>query len=195
MRSLMRSLAIGTLFLALVAAAAPTAAQSITERLTPCLAYHGEKGQSEIPDVPSLGGQPNFYLMAQLFMFREGMRTVEPMSSMLKGVSDGDLQKMADALAALPPPQPTTAPANETRITRARSLIQQNRCNVCHLPTFTGIENVPRLAAQREDYLLKSLRGYKDNSRRGYDAQMADVTATVSDADFVALAHFLARQK
>ena len=78
---------------------------------------------------------------------------------------------------------------------RLYSLIARNRCNICHLPNFAGIENVPRLAGQREDYLLKSLRGYKDNSRRGYDAQMADVVSTVPDADFVDLAHFLARQK
>ena len=54
---------------------------------------------------------------------------------------------------------------------------------------------LPRLAGQREEYLLKSLRGYKDNSRHGYDAQMADVVATLNDADFVDLAHYLARQK
>ena len=65
----------------------------------------------------------------------------------------------------------------------------------CHLPNFAGIENVPRLAGQREDYLVKSLRGYKDNSRRGYDAQMADVITPLTDADFADLAHFLARAK
>ena len=47
---------------------------------------------------------------------------------------------------------------------------------------------------QREDYLLKSLRGYKDNSRRGYDTQMGDVVAPLADADFADLAHYLARQ-
>jgi cytochrome c553 len=43
--------------------------------------------------------------------------------------------------------------------------------------------------------LLKSLRGYKDNSRRGYDTQMADVAEALADADFADLAHYLARQK
>ncbi len=35
---------------------------------------------------------------------------------------------------------------------------------------------VPRIANQREDYLAKTLREYKDNSRHGYDATMADDT-------------------
>jgi cytochrome c553 len=36
-------------------------------------------------------------------------------------------------------------------------VIQQNRCNICHHQNFAGIENVPRLAERREDYLLRSL--------------------------------------
>jgi cytochrome c553 len=189
----MRSLAVGTILFALAATSA--VAQSVSDRLAPCLACHGDKGQSETPDVPSLGAMPSFYVMVQLYMFRERMRAVEPMTTMLQGVNDDDLRKMADAIAALPAPQPTAEPADAARVARARTLIQQNRCNICHLPNFAGIENVPRLAGQREDYLLKSLRGYKDNSRRGYDAQMADVVSTIPDADFVDLAHFLARQK
>jgi cytochrome c553 len=173
----------------------PAAAQSLSERLAPCLACHGERGQSHTPEVPSLGGQPAFYLMVQIYMFRARMRAIEPMSEMLKGASDADLQAMADALAKLPPPQPEAKPAEPARAARAQSLIHQHRCNICHLPDFAGVENVPRLAGQREDYLIKSLRDYKDNSRRGYDAQMADVVEPLSDADFADLAHYLARTK
>jgi cytochrome c553 len=173
----------------------PVVAQPVQEKLAPCLACHGENGQSQTPEVPSLGGQPGFYLLAQILMFRERMRAIEPMTQMLQGASDADLRAMADALARLPPPQPDTTPADPGRTERALALIQRNRCNVCHLPNFAGIENVPRIAGQREDYLIKSLRGYKDNSRRGYDTQMADVAEPLSDADFVDLAHYLARQK
>jgi cytochrome c553 len=54
---------------------------------------------------------------------------------------------------------------------------------------------VPRLAGQREDYLLKTLRDYKSNARRGYDATMDDVLYTLTDEDFRDLAHFLSRQR
>jgi cytochrome c553 len=80
------------------------------------------------------------------------------------------------------------------QLAHGRQILTQN-CNICHLPNFSGIENVPRLAGQREDYLLKSLRGYEDNSRRGYDAQMADVVAPLTDSDFADIAHFLARAR
>jgi cytochrome c553 len=175
--------------------AASASAQSLQERLAPCLSCHGANGQSQTADVPSLGGLPSFYVMVQLYMFRERLRAIEPMSTMLKGVSDDDLRKMADMIAALPAPQPDASPPDQARLDRARAIIARNRCNICHLPNFAGVENVPRLAGQREEYLLKSLRGYKDNSRRGYDAQMADVVATMADNDFADLAYFLARAK
>ena len=187
----MRVLAVAVLSLAATAAGA----QPLRERLAPCLACHGASGTSETPGVPSLGGQPAFYLLAQLVMFRERMRASEPMTTMMQGVRDADLKAMADAIAKLPPPAGDATPAEPARTERARALIARNRCNICHQANFSGVENVPRLAGQREDYILKSLRGYKDNSRRGYDTQMADVVATLADADFVDLAHYLARVK
>jgi cytochrome c553 len=174
-------------------AALPVAAASVEERLAPCLACHGEQGQSANPEVPSLGAQPAFYVMVQLYMFRERLRIVEPMNEMTKGLSDDDLRRMADLIAKLPPPGPVEAAGDPERLERARALVQQHRCNVCHTPNFAGVENVPRLAGQREDYLVKALREYKNNTRRGYDAAMAEVLYAVSDEQILDLAYFLAR--
>ena len=140
---------------ALVCLAAPARAQTIAERLAPCLACHGESGTSATPDVPSLGAQPAYFLLIQLFMFRERLRPIEPMTSMLKGVSDDDLRRMADALAKLPPPKPDASPADPERVTRAQELVAQHRCNFCHNGDYAGQENVPRIAGQREDYLSR----------------------------------------
>src|SRR5262244_97211 len=62
------------------------------QRLAPCLACHGERGQSEQPEVPSLGAQPAFYVMVQLYMFRERLRTVEMMHATMQGLADDDLR-------------------------------------------------------------------------------------------------------
>jgi cytochrome c553 len=180
---------------ALVCIASPVRAQTVAERLAPCLACHGESGTSSTPDVPSLGAQPAYFLLIQLFMFRERLRAIEPMTSMLKGVSDDDLRRMADAIAKLPPPKPEASPADPARVERAQELVAQHRCNFCHNGDYSGQENVPRIAGQREDYLIKALRGYKDNTRRGYDAQMSDVVEPLTDAEFADFVHFLARLK
>ena len=179
--------------LVLMLAALPVTATSLEERLTPCLACHGAHGQSEQPEVPSLGAQPTFYVMVQLYMFREKLRTVEVMNAMTQGLTDEDLRSMAAGITTLPPPRPVAAPGDPARLERARALIQQHRCNFCHNPDFSGAQQVPRLAGQREDYLVKALREYKNNTRRGYDPAMADVLYAISDEQLLDLAYFLAR--
>ena len=168
-------------------------ADTLQTKLAPCLACHGEKGQSGTPGVPSLGGQPDFFLMAQLIMFREKMRVVEPMNQMTHGLSDNDLRGMANAISRLPPPQPAGGAADPARMERARALIEQHRCNFCHNRDYSGEQNAPRLAGQREDYLVKALRDYKNDARRAYDPSMADVLVPLSDEQLTDLAYFLAR--
>ena len=175
--------------------ALPAAAQTVQERLPTCLACHGEKGQSTLPDVPSLGGQQAFYVTVQLLMFRERMRVADPMNDMAKGLTDDDLRSFADIFVKQQPPQPDAGAVDDARMQRAQALVVQNRCNFCHTPSFAGQDNVPRIADQREDYLVKALRGYKDNSRHGYDASMADVMAPITDEQILDLAYYIARVK
>ncbi len=168
-------------------------ADTIEGRLAPCLACHGTNGQSTTPEVPSLGGQPVFYLTVQLLMFRDKLRVVEPMNQIMQGFKDDDLRDMAAYFAKLPPPEPAGGSMDAARIERARALIEQHRCNFCHNRDYSGEQNVPRLAGQREDYLVKALREYKNNTRRGYDASMADVLLLISDEQILDLAYFVAR--
>ena len=176
-----------------VLSALPTHADTIETRLAPCLACHGANGRSTIADVPSLGGQPAFYLTIQLFMFREKLRIAEPMNQMMQGLKDDDLRSMAAYLAKLAPPEPADKSVDTVRAERAQVVVEQHRCNFCHNRDYSGEQNVPRLAGQREDYLVKALRAYKDNTRRGYDASMADVLYPISDEEMLDLAYFLAR--
>jgi cytochrome c553 len=173
----------------------PAAAQTVQERLPTCLACHGEHGQSQNEGVPSLGAQQSYYVTVQLLMFRDRLRVADPMNDMAKGLSDNDLQSFADIIAKLPPPQPVAGAADDARLARGKALVEQNRCNFCHTATLAGQQNVPRIADQREDYLVKALRGYKDNSRRGYDASMADVVAPITDEQILDLAYYVARVK
>ena len=163
------------------------------EKLVLCFACHGAQGQSEIENVPSLGAQQPSYTVIQLFMFREKLRVAEPMNEPAKELTDSDLQSMADALAALPPPKPPADPADPGRFERARALTEQNHCDVCHRPDFSGQQTVPRLADQREDYLLKTLREYKSGARRAYEPIMLEALQPIDDAQLVEFAYYLSR--
>ena len=182
--------------LAILLPAVSASAGSLAEqRLSSCLSCHGEDGRSQTPDVPSLGGQPAPYTLIQLFMFRERLRVAAPMNDDAKGLSDDDLQNMANAIAKLPPPVPPVEAGDPQRLARGSALAEQNHCNICHRSDFSGQENVPRLANQREDYLLKTLREYKTGARHGYDATMAEVLQPVDENDLGVLAYFLAHAR
>jgi cytochrome c553 len=167
-------------------------AQTIEERAVTCFACHGEKGQSETENTPSLGAQQAPYALIQLFMFREKLRSFEPMNEVAKGFSDDDLQKFSDFISKLPKPAPPAEAGDPARMQRGLALIQQNRCDNCHNADLSGKENVPRIANQREDYLAKTLLEYKDNSRHGYDGTMADVMGAVNKEQIAELAYYIA---
>ncbi|KRR07146.1 cytochrome C [Bradyrhizobium jicamae] len=184
---------IAALAFALIATSA--SAETIEQRIAPCLACHGEKGQSETENTPSLGGQQAPYTLIQLFMFREKLRVFEPMNEMAKGLTDDDLRLFSDYVAKMPKPEAPGENGDPARMQRGQALVQQHRCDTCHNPDLSGKENVPRIANQREDYLAKTLGEYKDNSRRGYDASMADVMAPIATAQIADLAYYIAHMR
>lgn len=169
-------------------------AAPLSERLAPCFACHGENGQSTTPETPSLGAQTAPYLLIQLYLFRERQRAVEIMNEAAKGLTDDDLRTFSDSISQLPAPKPATGTADGARMERGAALVQKYRCNFCHNADLSGRDNVPRIAAQREDYLVKTLREYKSNTRHGYDGSMAEVLQPISDPEILDLAYFAARQ-
>jgi cytochrome c553 len=61
------------------------------------------------------------------------------------------------------------------------------------LKDFRGQQQIPRLAGQREEYLLSTMIAFRDNPPPGSDTQMSAVLYDVSDADIAAMAYFLSR--
>ena len=183
----------GLIAAALLFGAPPAVGAELSEKLAPCLACHGAGGKSESENVPSLAAQQTAYTVIQLFMFREKLRVSETMNEPARGLSDDDLQSIADAIAALPPAKPPDDPVDPARFERARALTEQNHCNVCHRPDFSGQQTVPRLAGQREDYLLKTLREYKSGTRRAYEPIMLEALQPIDDAQLVEFAYYLSR--
>jgi cytochrome c553 len=171
--------------------ALPASAQSLAERIETCAGCHGPDGKSVQPDTPSLAGQPADYLTVQLFLFREKLRPATVMTPFAGGLSDTELQQLADHFAALEPAPPKYDPDPQA-YARGVAIAQEHRCGSCHLGDLTGRGQVPRLAGQREDYLTKALRDYKSGERPGYEPAMAEVMATIPASEIADLAYFLA---
>src|SRR3954469_12725113 len=127
---------ITALALALLASAA--SAQKFEDRIAPCLACHGEKGQSETEGTPSLGAQQAPYVLIQLYMFREKLRANEIMNEMAKPLNDDDLRTFSDFIAKMPKPAPPADADDPARIQRGQAAASLHRCNTCHNPDYSG---------------------------------------------------------
>ena len=170
-------------------------AETIQERAAPALPATASTAPPQTENTPSLGGQQAPYALIQLFMFREKLRTFDPMNEMTKSFTDDDLRAFSDFIATLPKPQPPADAPDAARMQKALAIINQNHCNSCHQANFSGADNVPRIANQREDYLAKTLREYKDSTRHGYDGTMADVMGSVTAEQIGDLAYYIAHVK
>jgi cytochrome c553 len=163
------------------------------ERFAACLACHGEGGRSTQPLIPSLAGQPSFYAITQLFLFREGRRNNAAMTAMAKGMTDDDMRAFSELIGKLPPALPLTATSVDVaRIQRGAVLAQQHRCSSCHGADFAGDKQVARLAHQREDYLIQTLTEFRAGKRIGYTSAMNEALAGLPPQALADLAYYLA---
>jgi cytochrome c553 len=182
------------LFLGLAAAIVSISgagAQGIAERVKQCAVCHGEDGNSQMANLPSLAGQPEFFIINQLFLMREGVRKVDAMAALVKDLKDDDLQALAKHYAA-EPPKPSGEPIDPTLVQRGSELAATRRCGSCHQPALNGADQIPRIAKQRVDYLITALKELRDGKRPGADTLMSQAVAGLGDNDLTALAHFAA---
>jgi cytochrome c553 len=159
-----------------------------------CMACHGPGGVSQMPETPSLAGQPDGFLQWQLVFFRSGTRKNAVMQPIAAALKDDDIRDLAAFFAAQKPPRAGSADPGDPLAAAGRKVAQGNRCASCHQDDYSGTQATARIAAQREDYLLKALRDFKAGKRIGGGvAAMADVVYPLTDDDLRALARFLAQ--
>ena len=159
-----------------------------------CAACHGAEGRSETPGTPNLAGQHSYYVVTQLFLFREGRRSNAEMTAIGKTLKDDDLRGFSDFIGTLPPlpTPPPGEPLDSARMSKGKALAEQHKCLFCHGPDLSGGQQVPRIAGQREEYLRESLNGYRTRKRTGYTPAMLDPVSTLSAEDVDVLAYFVA---
>ena len=178
------------------AAFAQSAPVDYAQRYTQlCAACHGEAGRGVPGLAPVLAGQPSFYAVTQLFLFRAGRRGNEALTAVAKDMTDTDLRgysELIGKLAALP-----TAPATPTpdaaRMAQGRALAQRHMCVSCHGIDLAGAPQVPRLAGQHEDYLARTLHEFRAAKRLGYTSAMSEALSGLNPDELDTLAYYMAR--
>lgn len=174
-----------------LAGASALAQQPSAERLQTCGACHGEDGNSKMEKIPSIAGQPEFFILNQLVLMREGIRKVEAMAPIVKDMKDEEINALAAHYAKLTAKK-DDEPLDDALVKRGSEIAAQKRCVSCHGNNLQGSQQVPRIAKQRIDYLTPVLIEFRDGRREGADTIMSQPVAGLSDADLKALAHFSA---
>ena len=160
-----------------------------------CVNCHGADGRSQMEGIPSLAGQPAGFITVQTILFREGIRHVAAMNAVAANMPDKDIEDLSAYFASLPPGAPDDRrPLDLALYTAGQALVGPRNCGVCHLQDFRGRNQVPRIAAQREDFLARTMAEYRDGRRSGADPQMNGAVFGLSDADLAAIAHYLAQR-
>ena len=166
-------------------------AQAVPTKAALCVACHGPNGNATIATNPILAGQTARYLYLQMRDFQEGRREDPQMSPMAKDLTRDEMRELADYFAAQKPaPQPFKVDTAKARLGRAKA--DETLCTMCHLGGFAGQNEIPRVAGQNYDYVVKQLRDFKDKRRTNDAGNMTSVSRTLNDTDIENLGHYLA---
>ncbi len=184
------------LFAAVAVAAlfqAPAAAQDIEAgrlKAQACAACHGADGNSPAAMFPNLAGQTWRYLYVQLKDFKEGRRENPMMTPMVQAMSRQDMIDIANYFAAQKA-KPSPFKADEAKISLGKAKADETLCAMCHMAAFAGQNEIPKVAGQQYDYIVKQLHDFKARSRTNDAGNMTSVSQTLSEADIENLAHYI----
>ncbi|MFT3664334.1 c-type cytochrome [Piscinibacter sp.] len=180
------------------AAAKPDLAKGEATATAVCGACHTFDGSRGTPANPILAGQHAEYLAKQLGDFKSGKRSDAVMQGMAATLAtDADIRNVA-AFFAAKSAKPGFA-GNKATVARGEKIwrggIAERKvpaCAGCHGPAGAGIPSeYPRLAGQHAVYTEAQLLAFRDGKRKN-NAQMAGVTAGMTEADIKAVADYVA---
>jgi cytochrome c553 len=175
-------------------ACAPSGAQDAEAGRTKaaaCTACHGPDGNSTVPQFPVLAGQSARYLFLELRDFKEGRRENAVMQPLVKDLSRDDMLDIAAYFAAQRAADTGFKP-DPAKVARGKAKADETLCTMCHLGELKGQNEVPKVAGQHHDYIVKQLQDFKAGRRTNDAGTMSSVSKTLGEQDMDDLAHYAA---
>lgn len=163
------------------------------ERAVFCAYCHGETGNSKRKHIPNLAGQNPQYLFYAFEKFASGERTDFVMSKLAQNLSMEERVNIA-VFFSQQKVNPPEGPVNAA-LRGSGEKIFQTTCTGCHGAHAEGMETMPRLAGQPDEYIRKALTRFRENDPSRAGSVMIGVAAQLSAADVEALAAYLSQLK
>jgi cytochrome c553 len=154
-----------------------------------CNGCHGASGISSMVNTPSLAGQLPTYLFKQLQDYANDNRQQAVMSTLAKTLSKQDAADLAAWFASLPlafqSAMPVTYENAEKLVKNGSNARIVPPCEVCHGNGGHGQKiDIPSLSGQDADYVITTLKAFKDGSRHNdIYSRMRSIAKTLSDEE------------
>ena len=155
-----------------------------------CAACHGPDGNSTVALYPILAGQTARYLYLQLRDFKQGRRKDPLMSPMAVNLSKQDMWDLATYFSEQKP-KPTNYPVDGAKVTQGKKIADLALCPMCHLGGFSGQNEVPRVAGQHYEYIVKQLKDFRAKRRTNDAGNMTAYSKGLTDEQIDALAQYI----
>ena len=178
------------LLLTAAAGAQAQATDAVPAKAAVCAACHGPEGKSTQAAYPILAGQTARYMYLELKDFQEGRRSNPLMSPMVVGMTRDEMHELSDYFAKQKPPVQAFA-ADPAKAVLGKAKADETLCTMCHLGGFVGQNEIPRVAGQHYDYIVKQLTDFKAHNRTNDAGSMTSVAGTLSPQDIENLAHYI----
>ena len=166
------------------------AADEMPAKAAMCLGCHGVNGNSSMPGSPSLAAQNARYIYLQLRDFQEGRRENPIMSPMTAGLTRPEMQELANYFSK----QKLSSKgfkADPDKAALGKAKADETLCAMCHLGEFVGQNEIPKVAGQNFDYVVKTLKDFKAKNRTNDAGNMTSVASTLSEQDIENLGHYI----
>jgi cytochrome c553 len=148
-----------------------------------CGGCHGAKGVSADGATPSLAGQDAEYLVKAIKSYRT-TRKNWGMQRYIAGLSDKDIDNVAAYYATQEPKAADQVPTSTQELAA--------KCDRCHDQDASPTMAAPKMKGQDKDYLVMSLRAYRDGKRES--STMHTMSFPYSNAIIESLASWYASQ-
>lgn len=155
-----------------------------------CAACHGADGNSQAGQFPNLAGQTWRYIYVQLKDYKEGRRVDPVMTGMVASLSRQDMIDLGNFYAAQTS-LPSSFKADPAKVKLGLAKANETLCSMCHLGGFSGQNEIPRVAGQQYDYVVKQMQDFKARKRTNDAGNMTSVAQTLSETDIENLAHYI----
>ncbi|MBI4290516.1 MAG: cytochrome c4 [Betaproteobacteria bacterium] len=148
-----------------------------------CGGCHGAHGVSSDATTPSLAGQDPQYLVKSIKAYRT-TRQHWGMQRYVAGLSDKDMENIAAFYVVQKPRAADQVPSSTKELAA--------QCNRCHDVENNPAMVAPKMNGQDKDYLVMSLRSYRDGKRQS--STMHNMSTIYSNAIIESIATWYAGQ-